>query len=146
MSRWVEWRNCCQFNSQTLMLYYEMLCGHIHSYHRTFLVFAVHFAIHLIMLNRNIIEWAKKSSRGVGQYQSRKMEHTSFIDLNARLGQPYCYTHQGDCEHIVIFTDLRFISNFDLAELLQWLDSLLCSLDILSIIYVRCYFNASSLN
>ena len=37
------------------------------------------------------------------------METTHFIDLTARLGQPYVYVHQGDCEHIVVLSDLRSV-------------------------------------
>lgn len=38
------------------------------------------------------------------------MEECCFDDLNFRLGQPYLYVHQGDCEHMVIFTDIRLFS------------------------------------
>jgi snRNA-activating protein complex subunit 3 len=61
------------------------------------------------MPSRQVIEWANDQSRGVGPFSSQRMELTHFIDLKARLGQPYCYMHQGDCEHIIIFTDLRFV-------------------------------------
>jgi snRNA-activating protein complex subunit 3 len=70
--------------------------------------------------SRNIIEWSKEPSRGVGPFHSQSMESTRFIDLTARLGQPYLYVHQGDCEHIVIFTDLRMLHPEDCCFLEQY--------------------------
>jgi len=58
---------------------------------------------------RGIIEWAKDPNRGIGPFSRQHMEIARFIDLTARLGQPYVYVHQGDCEHIVVFSDLRFV-------------------------------------
>ncbi|XP_013406021.1 snRNA-activating protein complex subunit 3 isoform X2 [Lingula anatina] len=54
-----------------------------------------------------IIDWAKEKERGLGPYTSAKMETTRFVDLKLRLGQPYVYLHQGECEHLVVFSDLR---------------------------------------
>lgn len=53
------------------------------------------------------MEWAKNEERGIGELRSAKMEETRFIDLNIRLGQPYVYVHQGDCEHIIVFPEIR---------------------------------------
>ena len=72
-------------------------------------------------LNRDyskaIIEWAKSSDRytvpGLGLFQSQCMEDTCFKDLNIRLGYPYLYCHQGNCEHIVVFKDMRVITEND---------------------------------
>ena len=36
------------------------------------------------------------------------MEETKFEDLKIKLGYPYVYTHQGNCEHLLIFRDLRY--------------------------------------
>lgn len=33
--------------------------------------------------------------------------------LTLRLGYPYVYQHQGDCEHIIIFSDIRFTNAKD---------------------------------
>lgn len=60
-----------------------------------------------------IIDWAKDPCRGIGPFRSEHMETTHFIDLTARLGQPYVYVHQGDCEHIIILSDLRFVAGHD---------------------------------
>ena len=49
------------------------------------------------------------------------MESVKFEDLKLRIGQPYVYMHQGDCEHVLTFTDLRYInqsSNFESAYFL----------------------------
>jgi len=57
------------------------------------------------------MEWAKDSERystpGLGIFTSKNMEETTFADLNIRLGYPYLLCHQGDCEHILIFSDMR---------------------------------------
>lgn len=37
------------------------------------------------------------------------MEDTRFIDLKVKVGFPYLYCHQGDCEHLVIITDVRSV-------------------------------------
>lgn len=60
-----------------------------------------------------IRDWAKEPERGIGQMQSVAMEDTSFLDLNIRLGQPYIYLHQGDCEHLIVFSDIRILSHQD---------------------------------
>ena len=60
---------------------------------------------------RLIIDWAKSSERfsapGLGIFHSSTMETTSFNDLNLRLGYPYLFCHQGNCEHIIVVTDMR---------------------------------------
>ena len=35
------------------------------------------------------------------------MEDTKFEELKIRLGYPYYYCHQGNCEHLMIFDDMR---------------------------------------
>ncbi|KAM3833956.1 snRNA-activating protein complex subunit 3 [Diretmus argenteus] len=51
------------------------------------------------------IEWAK--THNFPSYRQAKMEDTRFADLNVKVGFPYLYCHQGDCEHLVIITDVR---------------------------------------
>ncbi|XP_018539676.1 snRNA-activating protein complex subunit 3 [Lates calcarifer] len=51
------------------------------------------------------IEWAK--TRNFPSYSQAKMEDTRFVDLKVKVGFPYLYCHQGDCEHLVIITDVR---------------------------------------
>ncbi|KAK2169675.1 hypothetical protein LSH36_8g14063 [Paralvinella palmiformis] len=55
-----------------------------------------------------IINWAKKSN--VANYSAQRMEDTNFSDLNVRLGQPYLYEHQGSCQHVVVFSDIRWVT------------------------------------
>ncbi|VDP24415.1 unnamed protein product [Soboliphyme baturini] len=47
------------------------------------------------------------STDEVGPFKKAKMQETKFIDLTLRLGQFYVYKHQGDCEHLMLFSDLR---------------------------------------
>ncbi|KAL3866364.1 hypothetical protein ACJMK2_043669 [Sinanodonta woodiana] len=61
--------------------------------------------------SQNIIKWAKE--KNLGQMESHLMEECTFLDLKIRLGQPYVYVHQGDCEHIIIFSDIRLLSSED---------------------------------
>ena len=63
------------------------------------------------LLQRVIIDWAKDPQRrkcpGLGFFTSKRMEDVVFEDLKIKLGYPYLYCHQGNCEHLLIFTDLR---------------------------------------
>ncbi|XP_077004254.1 snRNA-activating protein complex subunit 3 isoform X2 [Tamandua tetradactyla] len=58
-------------------------------------------------LSRTIIEWSESHDRGYGKFQTAKMEDFTFNDLCIKLGFPYLYCHQGDCEHVVVITDIR---------------------------------------
>lgn len=40
------------------------------------------------------------------------MEDTRFMDMTLKVGFPYLYCHQGDCEHLVIITDVRLVMGF----------------------------------
>jgi len=64
-----------------------------------------------------IIDWARASERyatpGLGLFTKKKMEETQFKDLNIRLGFPYMFCHQGNCEHVVIFTEMRLVNDLD---------------------------------
>ncbi|CAL1601141.1 unnamed protein product [Knipowitschia caucasica] len=57
------------------------------------------------------IEWAK--SRNFPTFTQAKMEDTRFQDLEVKVGYPYLYCHQGDCEHLVIITDVRLMHRDD---------------------------------
>lgn len=48
-----------------------------------------------------------------GPWNVKNMDETKIIDLNLRLGQPYVFQHQGVCEHLLIFTDLRVLNASD---------------------------------
>ncbi|XP_029461721.1 snRNA-activating protein complex subunit 3 isoform X2 [Rhinatrema bivittatum] len=60
-------------------------------------------------LSRTTIDWSESLDRGYGKFQKAKMEDYTFNDLRIKIGFPYLYCHQGDCEHIVMITDIRFI-------------------------------------
>ncbi|XP_067221837.1 snRNA-activating protein complex subunit 3 [Chanodichthys erythropterus] len=60
-------------------------------------------------------EWAR--SRGFPHFQTATMEDTSFYDLKMKVGFPYYYTHQGDCEHVVILTDVRLVHQDDCLDM-----------------------------
>uniref|UniRef100_A0A6M2E536 snRNA-activating protein complex subunit 3 n=1 Tax=Amblyomma tuberculatum TaxID=48802 RepID=A0A6M2E536_9ACAR len=48
------------------------------------------------------------------------MEDTTFNQLELRLGYPYVYVHQGNCEHLVVFSDMRMHHSHDSQHLLDY--------------------------
>ncbi|XP_059207316.1 snRNA-activating protein complex subunit 3 [Centropristis striata] len=62
-------------------------------------------------ISMTTIEWAK--SRNFPSFSQAKMEDTRFEDLKLKVGFPYLYCHQGDCEHLVIITDVRLSHSSD---------------------------------
>lgn len=76
-----------------------------------------------IDLSMPIVRWAEedvtvvengrniKVSRGIGPFSRQRMASTRFEDLDFRLGCPYLYLHQGDCEHLFTFSDIRYLSS-----------------------------------
>ncbi|XP_014391924.1 PREDICTED: snRNA-activating protein complex subunit 3-like [Myotis brandtii] len=64
-------------------------------------------------LSRTIIEWSESHDRGYRKFQTAKMEDFTFNDLHIKLGFPYLYCHQGDCEHVVVITDIRLVHRDD---------------------------------
>lgn len=62
-----------------------------------------------------IIEWMKGQSKFWSKYtyQHSKMEDTTFEDLKIKIGKKYLYFHQGDCEHIITFDELRMVTEND---------------------------------
>ena len=71
----------------------------------------------IITVFRSVMDWANKKHHGrvprFGVCTSKKMEETKFEDLTVKLGYPYVYTHQGNCEHLLIFRDLRMLHTDD---------------------------------
>ncbi|KAH3837012.1 snRNA-activating protein complex subunit 3-like [Dreissena polymorpha] len=57
-----------------------------------------------------IRDWGAGQGRNMGPYEVKKMEDVTFLDLTLQLGRPYLYLHQGDCEHIIIFSDIRLLT------------------------------------
>ncbi|XP_070779614.1 snRNA-activating protein complex subunit 3 [Enoplosus armatus] len=62
-------------------------------------------------ISMTTIEWAK--AHNFPPYTQAKMEDTRFADLKVKVGFPYLYCHQGDCEHLVIITDVRLTHQND---------------------------------
>ncbi|KAM4595026.1 snRNA-activating protein complex subunit 3 [Fundulus diaphanus] len=62
-------------------------------------------------ISSTTMEWAK--SHNYPSFSQAKMEDTRFVDLTVKLGFPYLYCHQGDCEHPVIITDVRLVHKSD---------------------------------
>ncbi|XP_077989484.1 snRNA-activating protein complex subunit 3-like [Glandiceps talaboti] len=68
-----------------------------------------------------IKEWAKERKRGWPMsFTTQKMEETTLNELNIKLGKPYLYCHQGDCEHVIAFSDLRLLHADDCHDLSQY--------------------------
>lgn len=61
--------------------------------------------------SRVIREWAV--SHDLGPFRTASMENTKFEDLTVRLGYPYVYQHQGNCEHLIVFSDVRLLHKND---------------------------------
>ena len=59
-------------------------------------------------LSATILNWA--TSRHLGTFERKRMEETRFEDLSIRLGYPYLYCHQGNCEHLFTISDIRYAS------------------------------------
>lgn len=57
-----------------------------------------------------IINWASQSGRGIGPFKKSTIDQ-KISDLTIRLGYPYLYVHQGNCEHLLVFSDLRLLKN-----------------------------------
>lgn len=62
-------------------------------------------------ISMTVMEWAK--SHNFPTFTQAKMEDTRFLDLTLKVGYPYLYCHQGDCEHLVIITDVRLAHRKD---------------------------------
>lgn len=73
-------------------------------------------------LSREIVEWSQreistvnelgenvKISRGIGPFKRSRMESNKFEDLEFKLGAPYLYLHQGDCEHLFTISDIKYL-------------------------------------
>nr|CAH7753656.1 unnamed protein product [Callosobruchus chinensis] len=60
-----------------------------------------------IDLSKEVTEWAKE--KNIGSFVSQSMENVYLKDLKLKLGYPYVYIHQGNCEHIIAFSDAKLI-------------------------------------
>ncbi|KAL6486836.1 hypothetical protein MHYP_G00034620 [Metynnis hypsauchen] len=62
-------------------------------------------------ISKTTRDWAK--NKDFPEFKMAKMEDTVFYDLRMKVGYPYLYCHQGDCEHVVILTDIRLAHRDD---------------------------------
>ncbi|KRZ83636.1 snRNA-activating protein complex subunit 3 [Trichinella sp. T8] len=67
-------------------------------------------------LSEEIIGWASNRFNDIGPFSRAPMEDTTFLDLKLRLGNPYLYLHQGTCEHLMVFVDVRLAHPSDPQE------------------------------
>lgn len=68
-----------------------------------------------IRLSDNIIQWQNNDDKQLNNthiqyYKQYSMSDTLFADLSIRLGSHYLYVHSGNCEHTIIFTQIRMYS------------------------------------
>ena len=69
-------------------------------------------------LSEPIRKWASVGRPGVASdMKSVPMEDVVLKNLHIRLGYPYLYTHQGDCEHVFLFSDIRLMHDADSMDL-----------------------------
>jgi len=55
------------------------------------------------------MEWAQSHDTPVARdSHTLNMQDCTFNDLRIRLGYPYVFVHQGDCEHMIVFKDIRY--------------------------------------
>lgn len=58
-----------------------------------------------------ILKWLEKCSKEAGIGKLTKcptpMEEVQFADLTIQLGYPYLFVHSGDCEHLLVFKDIK---------------------------------------
>ncbi|GFR97343.1 snRNA-activating protein complex subunit 3 [Elysia marginata] len=66
--------------------------------------------------SKTILAWAKKHMSET-EFTTKEMSDVTFFDLNIRLGRHYLFTHQGNCEHSIVFTDMRLLNTTDYQDL-----------------------------
>ncbi|CAH8468065.1 unnamed protein product [Schistosoma guineensis] len=62
-------------------------------------------------LGEEVIQWAKskKELKTYGPFTSLPMESVTLENLVICIGKPYFFVHQGNCEHMIIFSDIRLV-------------------------------------
>ncbi|XP_018022996.1 snRNA-activating protein complex subunit 3 [Hyalella azteca] len=67
----------------------------------------------------NLIKWAARFPE-IGELKTASMEKTKLNELKLRLGYPYLYLHQGSCEHLITFTDIRLQEKTDVPDVSKY--------------------------
>lgn len=60
-----------------------------------------------------LLHWTKKRDY-FKPLTTAIMEETRLRDLNFKLGFPYVFQHYGNCEHLLVFSDVRLVSKTEL--------------------------------
>ncbi|MDO9333257.1 MAG: hypothetical protein Q7T57_01880, partial [Dehalococcoidales bacterium] len=71
-----------------------------------------------------IMDWIKADGRynhpGLAHFDESDMHTTTFSQLSIRLGAHYLYRHQGACDHVLIFSQLRMAHPHDVQNVLAY--------------------------
>lgn len=59
-----------------------------------------------------IREWMERQPE-IGKVKVKAMQETRFDELNVRMGFPQVYKHYGNCEHVLVFYDMRLLTSDD---------------------------------
>lgn len=70
----------------------------------------------LVDISEPIRKWMLRKKDQFGPTQVKSIVNTMVKELTCRLGYPYVYVHQGCCEHVFFFTDLRLMDVQDYPE------------------------------
>ncbi|VEL20834.1 unnamed protein product [Protopolystoma xenopodis] len=58
-------------------------------------------------LSECIVNWLNTKNKDEKKFSSRSAESTLIGDLVVHVGKPYYFVHQGNCEHMVVVSDVR---------------------------------------
>ncbi|XP_039270721.1 snRNA-activating protein complex subunit 3-like [Styela clava] len=65
-------------------------------------------------ISKIIFDWVEANGAEMpSDCKCLNMEDYTFDDLDLCLGSPYLYMHQGNCEHVIIFKDIRLLHSDD---------------------------------
>ncbi|OZJ02290.1 hypothetical protein BZG36_05346 [Bifiguratus adelaidae] len=71
--------------------------------------------------SETIVNWQKSidEERGLKHTSFTKadMDAVAFEDLTLRINHPYLFTHQGDCNHLMLVKNIRMVNKHDVQEL-----------------------------
>lgn len=82
---------CCFFENKTWFKSETPVCGQLHSLNNF----------------RYLREWDKEANDPFDSSTCVDMNKYCFNDLKVRLGCPYVFLHLGECEHLIVFKDIR---------------------------------------
>lgn len=70
-------------------------------------------AARVVRYSEPVVNWCNKVQTHHTNFRCHSMEKSTFNDLTLRLGSYYAFSHQGDCTHAVMFTELRIFNGND---------------------------------